>query len=454
MAKSSEDTSKTIQKGRYICSECKNEFEGTSCTECGNIKGNLRLAADGIEHEFHKSSHLFNANNLKATEELMISDSQHLERKRIQMQMEELDDNLREAQVIRTKIKMKDQEMALKRKEIEAKRLDESSTEYISGRSSTPPSQYQQHEETQMPPFMANMSPQAIFMQQLMRMDSKKRAEFIEQLSDADPSALSNLSSMFQQSIPQQQQMQYQPNQYGQYPMMPPWMQQPQQQAQQPQTNPIDLVTAIFELSQKMQPQRDDSMKDTLHEFKDEIKKVHDRMDVVLTREREKDSSPILEKINSLEQQIKNGGGGKSVVDQINELTSLVEGLEKAGLVKRSGSADNIDDELKLKEFDFKRETKNREIEIEESRMEAEKSKSSLTQSIVSSLLQRGIQKGIQAREDENQTQSKPQHKPQTINRVSTQRKEPVEIISEVETEAGIVRETRRPVKKVDMSGD
>jgi len=469
MAKSSEDTSKTVQRGAYICSACKSEFEGTNCPECGNGKGNIRLAQDGIEHELHKSSHLFSAGNLRATEDLMMSDSQQLERKRIQMQMEELDDNLREAQVIRTKIKMRDQEMALKRKEIEAKKLDEQSEDYISGRSNTPPSQSQQREE-QSPfpqmPFMSTMSPQAVFMQQLMRMDSKKRAEFIDQLSEADPGALANLSSMFSQAQPQQQQQMYppmQPNQYGQYPMIPPWMmQQPQQQTQQqPQTSPIELVKSIFELSREMQPPKDDSMKDMMHEFKDEMKKVHDRMDVVLTKERDRDSSPLLEKMNSLEQKFNSGGGGKSIVDQVNDLTSLVEGLEKAGLVKRSGSADKtIDDELKLKEFDFKRETKNREIEIEESRMEAEKSKSDLTQKIVSSLLQRGIQKNMQAREDENENtpraaQASASRTPPTLNRVRTVRPpEPVEVINEVTTESGVVRETRRPVKKTETGGE
>ena len=218
-------------------------------------------------------------------------------------------------------------------------------------------------------------------------------------------------------------------------------------------------MKSIFELSREMQPPKDDSMKDMMHEFKDEMKKVHDRMDVVLTKERDRDSSPLLEKMNSLEQKFNNGERGKSIVDQVNDLTSLVDGLEKAGLVRRSGSSDKtIDDELKLKEFDFKRETKNREIEIEESRMEAEKSKSSLTQSIVSSLLQRGIQKGIQAREDEDTpraSQGSASRAPPTLNRVRTVRPpEPVEVISEVATEAGVVRETRRPVKKTETGGE
>jgi uncharacterized protein YoxC len=465
MVKASDD--KAAPKGAYMCSSCKHEFEGSSCPECGNGKGNIRLAQDGIEHEFHKSSYLFNANKLKPAEDYL-SDSNALERKRIQMQMEELDDNLREAQVIRTKIKMQEQQMALKKKEIEAKQLEESAADYLSGKSSHPPLPGQQQDQSsQYPniPFMSTMSPQAVFMQQLMKMDSKKRAEFIDQLSEADPGALSNLSSMFQQSQPQSpypQMNPYQPNQFGQYPMMPPWMiQQQPPQPQQPHTDPIALITAVFELTQKMQPQRDDSIKETLQEFKNSIQKVHDRIDVITTKEKEHNMNPLLDKINNIEQQIKSGSGSKSVVDQVNELTALVEGLEKAGLVKRSGSADKtVDDELKLKEFDFKREIENRKIEIEENKMEAEKSKSNLTQSIVSSLLQRGIQKGLQAREEEEHPKkSVPMFRqPAIMNRVRTSsppvqtiQSEPQEVINEVTTESGVVRETRRPVKKINF---
>lgn len=451
MAKTIEEKAK---KGAFICTHCKNEFEGSECPECGNAKDNLRLAQDGIEQGLHKSTYLFNGQQLKAVDDIL-SDSRILEKKRAVMQMEEMDDNLREAYVLKSKIKLHDLEMQQRRKEIESKKLDEQSQEYIKGNGPAPQYSGQQQGDQsqqmpQMPNFMSSMSPQAVFMQQLMRMDSKKRAEFIEQLSDADPGALQNLSSMFSQAQPQQQNP-YIQQQYGPYPMIPPWMmQQPQQQVQQaPQQNPIELVAAIFELSQKMQPPRDDSMKETLSEFKQSIQKVHDRIDTIATKERERDSSPILEKINSLEQRITNNADKKTIVDQINELTALVEGLEKAGLVKRAGSSDKtVDDELKLKEFDFKRESETRKIAIEENRLDAEKNKSTLQQSLVASLLQRGIQKGIQAREDENQSSKIRSGPPTTMNRVQTRPQAPVEVISEVQTDAGTIRETRRPVKK------
>jgi len=476
MAKSSDDAPKPVQRGAYICSGCKTEFEGTTCPECGNVKGNMKLAADGIEHDLHKTGHLFaGANILRPTEDFL-TDAQHLEKKRARMQMEELDDNLREAYVLKSQLKLHDQQIALRRKEIERKKIEEQSEEYMSGKSSIPPSQPQGQQQDQsqfggmgagMPnmSFMQQLSPQAIFMQQLMRMDGKKRAEFIEQLSEADPGALANLSAMFPQAQPQPQQMYPQtPNQYGQYPMMPPWMQQPAPQPQQHQTDPIALVTAIFELSQKMQPPRDDSMKDTLNEFKGAIQKVHDRIDTVVTKERDKDMSPLMEKIISLEQKLSSGSGKPSVVDQVTELTLLVDGLEKVGLVTRPGRADkSVDDELKIKEFEFKREMKTKEMDNESAKVAAEQSKASLTQSIVSSLLQRGIQKGLKDREDDDtqpsssSSSSSSSSPAQRINRVRTVQPkppEPVEIIDEVQSDAGIVRETRRPVKKIDLSGD
>lgn len=467
MAKSSDEAPKTVQRGAYICSGCKTEFEGTACPECGNVKGNMKLALDGIEHELHKTGHLFGgAAGLRPAEEFL-TDAQQLERKRAKMQMEELDDNLREAYVLKSKLKLHDLEMAERRKEIERKKLEDQSEEYLSGKISIPPAQNQQgggqgqQDGSQfggMPnmPFMQTLSPQAIFMQQLMRMDGKKRAEFIEQLTEADPGALANLSAMFQQAQPQQPQYpQMQPNQYGQYPMMPPWMMQPPApQPQHPQQDPIALVTAIFELSQKMQPQRDDHAIELVKELKEENKRTQEKIDSYIMKERDRQSDPQRVPIASIPP--------KSIIEQVSELTTVVKTLEEVGLVTRPGRADKtVDDELKIKEFEFKKEIKTKEMDHEAAKIEAEQNKANLTQSIVSSLLQRGIQKGLRDREDENpssQSQSSSVSAPQRVNRVRTvqsqPKPEPVEVIDEVKSDAGIVRETRRPVKRVDTGAE
>ena len=471
MAKNSETQEREKpQRGTYLCPACKHELEGTECQNCGNKKGLIKLAADGIDQDLHTTSHLLGG-TLKSDAEFFMTDAQKLERKRATMQMEEMDDNLREAYVLRSKLKLHDLEMQTRRKEIERKQLEEEqSEEYVSGRSSAPPAQTQHGQSAGQPgasqfgeipnmPFMQQLSPQAIFMQQLMKMDGKKRAEFMEQLTDADPGALANLSAMFQQAQPQQPQYpQMQPNQYGQYPnpMMPPWMMQPQQpapapQPQQHQTDPIALVTAIFELSQKMQPQKDDRAIEMVKELKEENKKTQEKIDAYIMKERDRQSDPQRTPVIQ--------AAPKSLIEQVTELTTVVQTLEDVGFVTRSGRADkSVDDELKLKEFEFKKEMKSKEMDNESAKLAAEQNKANLTQSIVSSLLQRGIQKGLRDREDENpQPQSSGASAPQRVNKVRTiqpKPPEPVEIIDEVQSDAGIVRETRRPVKKIDFSGD
>lgn len=433
-------------KGAYICSECKQEFEGQACPECGNAKGNLKLAPDGIEQSWHKGSHLFSAETLKPVDKITFPDIKVLEAKRIQMQMEELDDNLRESQVIKTRMKLKEQEMAFKRKEIEAKQLEDMSKDFVQGRTMTMQQQSESQSNIKEPnlPFMQQLSPQAVFMQQLMRMDSKKREEFIQQLSDADPGALANLSAMFTpaQSMftPPQNQQQWSQNTY-----IPPWAYPQQQTHQPPQQDPIAMITAIFELQQKMAPPKDDSLKEILLEIKEEIKRNKEvsQQKPAIPQE----LIPILEKINRMEQKLSDPQPQKkSIADSISEISTLVTGLTELGLVAKPNTVDkSVDDQLKLKEFDFKKETAEKQIELEREKIEAEKNKSSLQQNIVTSLIQRGIQKTMTARQEESQ-----QATTQRVKRVETNRqtRKPDEVISEVVTDSGVIRETRRPVDK------
>ena len=52
-------TTKTPAKVHYICDMCETEFNGTECPECGNRKGNRKLASDGIEQQLHNSNVVF-----------------------------------------------------------------------------------------------------------------------------------------------------------------------------------------------------------------------------------------------------------------------------------------------------------------------------------------------------------------------------------------------------------
>lgn len=426
-------------------------FEGTTCPICGNAKGNIKLAPDGIEQEFHTTAHLFNeTGGFRATDEL-VSSSKQLERKRQEMQMAEIDDNLRQAVVLKSKLGVHDLEMQEKRKQAEAKRLDEQTEDYLSGKSIAPPIEHGQRQQDQSQfggfgglPLMPSMSPQAVFMQQLMKMDSAKRGEFMQQIADADPVALANLAAMF----PSQQQPQsiYGPNRNEQYGYPPPWWLQ-QQQSQQPQTHqtdPIALVTSVFDLVQKLQPQKDNSNADLIKELREDSKRDRDKLDAFIMKEKERPKEYDQQRAQLVQTP------QKSLTEQITELTSVVKGLEEAGLVTRHGATlKSVDDELKLKEFDLKKDTQNRELDIQTGKIKSEQDSINLKQSLVSSLLKRGIEKGRQAREEEN-PHPKTQHSSEVpgINRVRMT--PPVEIISQITTENGIISETRRPVKRTE----
>ena len=50
---------KAPTKAHYICDTCETEFSGTECLECGNRKGNRKLALDGIEQQLHNLNVVF-----------------------------------------------------------------------------------------------------------------------------------------------------------------------------------------------------------------------------------------------------------------------------------------------------------------------------------------------------------------------------------------------------------
>ena len=52
-------TTKVSTKAHYICDTYETEFNGTVCPECGNRKGNRKLASDRIEQQLHNPNVVF-----------------------------------------------------------------------------------------------------------------------------------------------------------------------------------------------------------------------------------------------------------------------------------------------------------------------------------------------------------------------------------------------------------
>jgi len=297
-------------------------------------------------------------------------------------------------------------------------------------------------------------SPQAALVSSLTRMDKDKRKDFLDQLSEASPEALHALSGMM--TAPQQQQQYGSPGMYGGMPMnpygMPPWMmQQPQQpQQQQSQADPMEMamnmVATIFELTNKAKPPADDTMKDMLREFKDEMKSMRERIDT--SRNSSPIDSAILEKMNSLQNQINQSHQPKTVADSITEISTLMEGFKKIGLIKEPVVAgETVDDKIKLKELEHKIKVEDKQQELAEKKLSADEQKLQFGQRIFATELQKSLFK--------NKTPDDPDKKPGNVNPnvkssfVTEKPSNSNTFISEISTEGGTVRETRPTVKSL-----
>lgn len=452
---------KAIEKARYLCNDCNQEFIGSACPQCGSSKNLTKLAVDGISQQDHTVKTLFSdPSDLKPTE---MSEFELLDRTEAAAAYKTLKANMRDAYVSRSEIQKKEAELAKLKKEAE---LNDMKAALESGKpvGAGPAASQQGMYDNSMGgmggfPFGSAMSPQAIFMTKLMKMGAEERKGFLAELGEADPQALANLSAMLAQPAPVN--MPVNPGVYN----MSPWAQQqmwmqmmmngghPQQQQQQPQADPTEvalmMMNTMFELMQKMQPPRsDDSLKEYFRELKEEFRAARQEK---AAQPQNAELKPVLDELLSLKAQVASVSQRRGLVDTVNEIRGLVEGLEAVGLVKRPGSEGrSVDEELALKKFDFEKETKQKELEIQEMKIKADKDRSDMGKTLLAGMMQRAMMKNKEGAEAP----------PGPAKRVSVAGRttggparaaapiSPPEIIESYKADAGTVMETRAPVKR------
>lgn len=466
MAKTAE---KEVQKGAYRCSNCSHEFVGTECPDCGNSKGNVKLASDLIDQKLHSKEYLFS--DLKPIEG---TEADLLQMKAAKVQVQEFEDNMREAFVARSELKKAEAQIQKLRKEAELAeaRANLASGKPIASSPIQPGGGYPGAEQSSFGfPFMG-MNPQTAFMSQLMKMDKEKRQEFLSQLSEADPQALSSLSAMLAPTMPGPGWGMGGGMGGGSAGMnMPPWMmwqtmqqqmmnQQQQQQPQQQQADPtetaLSMMSTMMDLVAKLQPKTDEGLKEMLREYKEELKSMREKMQP--GPQSGAVDNRVLEKIASLESQVANTNSRRGFADSFTEVMGFVKGLEEAGIVKRAGSeGKTVDDELKLKKFEHEKSIEEKKMSIEEKRVEAEKVKATTNQGIMAAMFQRALVRNREGQEEGPARKvsagipvaGSAAPRVEGVERVERPPElKPVAIIEERLSEAGRVFETRAPVKR------
>lgn len=435
---------KGVAKGKSVCATCDTEFTGSACPECGNAKGNTRLASDGIAQGYHTHDTIFgNVDDLEGY--CRTSDEDYLmSMQNAKMAREEFTENMRQSQVMSSEIKKIDKEKKLFEKRQEFKRLQEGW-----GENTYPPEQ-PAGSTAQIPeqPLFGAQSPQAQFMARLMNMDGEKRSEFMEQLSDADPSALQTLSNMFVQPtanpMAQQMGMQGMP---GMYP--PPWMQQPQQQEKPESTTTV--MREMFSLMKEMQPQRDDGAVEIIRDLKDEIKSLHTRIDTMGRDQNSGDNSDaIIQYVKQLDKKIEAAQYRPSFVDQAKELKDTIQNLESIGLVNNNNGETSIEDRIRMKELDHKINLENKQYEIDGEVAESNHLKQQMREDLAKQIFTQGFsppKEEIGLEPEFNQSNpffNQPAPMPKAITK-------PKVVVDQIECEAGTVREMRdSPMQESD----
>ncbi|TFH47216.1 MAG: hypothetical protein E4G94_00590, partial [ANME-2 cluster archaeon] len=289
-------TSVEAVKGRYVCGECELEFKGSSCPECGNKKGNKRVAEDGITQEDHRVKFIQPLRPLLDEFGDPLSEDDLMNLQYSKMAQQEFQENLRTSRLNMSEIKKLESEKKLAIKKAELARLKEGIID-----SYPPPSG--SHAQPEMPqgPMFGTQSPQSLFLSQLMRMSGDDRAEFMAQLVDADPNALAMLNSMV---TPQNQN----PMMGFQNPMSmyPPYFSPPVQQEKPPAESPIFMMREMMGLMKEMQPPENNSSRDLFNDLKNELKSLHSRIDNVIQDKTGRDpgSDPILQHLKALEYKV------------------------------------------------------------------------------------------------------------------------------------------------------
>lgn len=438
--------------GEFICGDCSHEFKGAGCPECGNKKNNIRLSKDGIPMADHKGI-LGDVDELKPYSDVgqeVLSLSQQSEI----VATEEFRENMQQSKVINSEIKRLEKEKVLlqKRHELEMARegWGEAYPPRGEGREAIITNPGAQSEQ----PLFGSQSPQAQFMSQLMRMDHDNRADFIEQLSDADPQALHTLSGMFSQPQPQQNSM------YGQ--MQGP-MGFPPQYPPPPRENPSDNVSMMkemFSLMKEMQPSQDNSVAEVIRDLKDELKSLHSRIDTVSSPQSPSNHGmdPILQHIQQLEKRFDATQHAPSFGDQAKSLKETINDLESIGLINNNAGESSVDERIRMKELEHQIDMEKKQFDLNQQTAQLDSQKQDIRETLAKNLFTKGFT------QHEDPVPTSPPSPPQTQPLIHTPfvpqilKVPPIPQsiqVDEFESDAGIVKEIRsRPIEDTEKGDE
>ena len=437
-------------KSAMICAVCNAEFTGKKCPECGNMKGNQELAPDGIPTGAHAESTTFgNVTSLKPTD-MALNEEYIMSQELARSQREEMQSNLRDSFVLKSELKKRDLEEALRRKKEEYEPI------HVPSASAPQPEPQQSPMMTMIP--QSPMNPQAQFMNHFMKFSAEERTEFLDQLAEADPAAMNTLSGFFSQPNPMMQQqpmtnpyMQPPMNPYMQFP--PPWMQQQQYEQQAPVKDPteaaIDMVDKLQEMSERGRRNEPSESTSMIAGLRDELKAMNERISSMNAESQNNQNEAIMQRLGQMENQMYNPKPSGGLKDQIHEIKVMVTDLQDIGMMQKPESKNTVEEQIQLSEAKHRIEKENREFDMEEQKLDTERAQKDMNKSLVKGLFQRQLRKTLGHEEDAGPppVAQQPVATQQCTGQVCKLPNASAVVVEEFTSDAGVVRETRPPVR-------
>ena len=447
-----------VEKSRYQCADCGVEFFGKKCPQCGNDKVNIVLAPDGIDQKLHTKGVMWSVKDLSPASEITNPDN-IMREEAARVQLEEMQNNMRDSYVMKSQIKKKELELEFMRKDAQLK--EEKAV--LEGPRQPPGSNGRgQVGQNYQDPYGINMgmpssmpqslfppsNPQAAVMTHLMKMKKEERAEFLSSLADADPQAVSTLTSLVSPAPTYQPQM---------YPGMniPPWMMpaynQPQMQQQKdPFELAVSIINAVSELSGGNQP-RPSGDSEVLQLYKEQLKEMREELKEMRLRPVNAVQSPdlrsVLDEISSLKTQMAGVRGGNDIVSKVKELASIITDLESAGLVQKPGSeGKTVDDEIRVKQFEHQVKMDEKRAAIDEQKLNTEKTRSEVAKGMLGAMFQRSLAKNTEKEDAGPKVQL---IKPSVVGSSVRTSVQPSVVVEKFPVEGAVVYESRPSVKKI-----
>lgn len=438
-------------KVSMICAVCNEQFTGKKCPQCGNATENVELSPDGIpKQEYAQGAAFGNVANLLPTD-IALNQEREMAQQLATNQQQELQDNLRETFLIKSELKKMEFEEKLNQKRV----------------LSAPPPQPQQNipqpdpQQMQMPnPFQQpGLGPQAMFMNQFMKMTLEDRTEFLDQLAEADPAAMATLSGFFAQqppAMPQQQMMNpYMQQQMPPYMQMPPpWMQQSQYEPQASADDPISvaltMVDKLHEMSTRTQTGGASEESQVVALLREELRAVNERLSMMTQESRNVENEAILIELGELRAQMSVPRNDTGLKEQISGIKQIVTDLQDIGVMHKPESANSVDEQIRLSEAKHNINKEDRQIELQELSIKADAAKATMNKNLVSGLFSRQLQKSVRG-DGESHSTAIPPGRGVSTGPMSSKVYEPHKpsvVIDELITDAGVIKETRAPVKK------